>query len=483
MQTKSVLSSLAVAVLGGAVAIAGYTQWENNTQNPSYEQPTQTVVQPTLLRTAAGAPIQSDDFSLAAENAVNSVVHVKTAVEQGYYVSPFRGFSFGNSNMTPRIVEGSGSGVIISENGFIVTNNHVVENAQSVEVTLNDNRQVEARVVGTDPTTDIAVLKVDVEGLHPLPFANSDEIRLGQWVLAVGNPFNLTSTVTAGIVSAKGRSINIIDERSAIESFIQTDAVVNPGNSGGALVNLQGDLVGINTAISTHTGTFEGYSFAVPSNLVQKVVDDIIRYGMVQRAYLGVNIANVTPQMATELDLDRANGVYVSNVVSGSAAEEAGIETGDVITQIDQRPITKTSELLEVVGSKRPGDHVAVTVNRNGSSRTFELTLTNSEGNTELVTAEEARVQVDLGASFKTLSDKEKAQLRLKGGVIVTNPGQGKLAEAGVPAGFIITKINNHDVATQEDIENVIREMNAGDGLLIQGFKPNGRPAYYAFGM
>lgn len=478
MKMKQTLSTLAVAIAGGAAAVIGYTQLVDSPQQVVIQQ-NQT---PSVVRTANGAPIQWDNFSEAAEMAVNSVVHVKTAVEQGYYVSPFRGFGFGQGNMTPRIVEGTGSGVIISENGYIVTNNHVVANAQSVKVMLNDNREYEAEVIGTDPTTDIAVLKIEAENLQPLTIANSDDLRLGQWVLAVGNPFNLNSTVTAGIVSAKGRSINIIDEQSAIESFIQTDAAVNPGNSGGALVNLNGDLVGINTAISTHTGSFEGYSFAVPSNLARKVVDDIIEYGQVQRAYLGVNITNVTPELSEQFDLDLTSGVYIADVVEGSAAEDAGLERGDVITRIDNRAVTRTSELLEVIGSKRPGDAVDLTVDRSGSTRSLNLTLTNSQGNTELVRAE-LQTGNELGGTFRGLTDADKRQLKLRNGVVVTDPGNGELAKAGVPRGFVITKVNNQRVDSEEDILEVVSEIKPGDGLLIQGYHPNGKPDFFAFGM
>lgn len=477
---KKILSSLGIAVSGGAIAMIGYSLW--------VEQPRQVVVEESpaqsfALHTSNNTPLQWDSFSHAAETAVNSVVHVKTAVEQGYYVSPFRGFSFGDRGVVPRIVEGSGSGVIVSEDGYIVTNNHVVANAKNVEITTNDNRRLKAEVVGTDPATDIAVLKVEAEDLTPLPFADSDELRLGQWVLAVGNPFNLNSTVTAGIVSAKGRKINVIDERSAIESFIQTDAAVNPGNSGGALVNISGDLVGINTAISTHTGSFEGYSFAVPGNLVQKVVDDIIRYGVVQRAYLGVNITNVTPQLSQELELDVTNGVYVADVVDGSAASEAGLERGDIITRIDRRNVTQTSELLEVVGSKRPGDQVSLTVKRNGSDRNFDLTLTNSRGNTELIHPDEPSSPIKLGGTFEELSSNDKRALRIRNGVVVADPGEDRLAEAGVPRGFIIVKVNNQRVNTSEDINRIISELQPGDGVLIQGYHPTGKPDYYAFGM
>ncbi len=478
---KQILGTLGLAILGGAAAAYGYSEWIDKPEQVVIQQTTPTS--PTL-RTSDGTPIQWDNFSIAAESSVNSVVHVKTAVEQGYYMSPFRGFGFGRGNMTPRIVEGSGSGVIISADGYIVTNNHVIANTRAVEVLLEDNRQYVAEVVGSDPTTDIAVLKIDADNLTPLPFANSDDLKLGQWVLAVGNPFNLTSTVTAGIVSAKGRSINIIDERSAIESFIQTDAAVNPGNSGGALVNLDGDLVGINTAISTHTGSFEGYSFAVPSNLVQKVVDDIIEYGMVQRAYLGVNITNVTPRLSEELDLNLSNGVYIYDVVEGSAAEDAGLEPGDVITKIDSRSVQRTSELLEIIGSKRPGDRVTLEIERDGDAEMYDLTLTNSQGNTQLIAASEEQITPTyLGGELKALTREQKAQLRLRNGVVVTDQGEGMLAEAGIPRGFIITKVNNKRVDDPDEINSIIQDTHSGDGILIQGYHPNGKPDFFAFEM
>jgi S1-C subfamily serine protease len=279
----------------------------------------------------------STDFSAAAESAVNSVVHVKTSVEQGYYFNPFRDFFFGFGEqapqMTPRIVQGSGSGVILSKEGYIVTNNHVIDKAKEVKVSLNDNREFVAEVVGTDPTTDLAVLKIKADNLQPISFGNSDLLRLGEWVMAVGNPFNLTSTVTAGIISAKGRSINIIDNQSAIEAFIQTDAAVNPGNSGGALINTQGELIGINTAISTRTGSYEGYSFAVPVNIVSKVVDDLTRYGVVQRAYLGVSLSDITSELTKEMSLSVSQGAYITDVVPGGAADKAGLQRGDVVVR------------------------------------------------------------------------------------------------------------------------------------------------------
>lgn len=478
MKMKQILSMLSIAIVGGVAAIAGYSQFAPKPTVVINETPNT----PTVVRTASGAPMQWDNFSQAAESTVNSVVHVKMSIEQGYYMNPFQGFGFGRGNVTPRIVEGTGSGVIISQDGYIVTNNHVVADAKAVKVMLNDNREFEATIVGTDPTTDIAVLKIEAEDLQPVTVADSDELKLGQWVLAVGNPFNLTSTVTAGIVSAKGRNINIIDEASAIESFIQTDAAVNPGNSGGALVNLNGELVGINTAISTHTGSFEGYSFAVPSNLVRKVVDDIIEYGMAQRAFLGVNIANVTPALSDKLELGLTKGVYIGNVVEGSAAEEAGLKKGDIITSIEGIELNQSNQLLEIVGRKRPGDVVDLTVNRDGTIHEYSLTLTNSQGNTELISANTVSTDA-VGGEFRSLEIKEKSMLRLRNGVVVTDPGNGLLAKAGVPRGFIITKVNNQRVDSSEDIHEILEDLQSGDGILIQGYHTNGNPDYFAFGM
>jgi len=416
---------------------------------------------------------------------------VKTSVEQGYSMTPFNPFhdfffGFGerqSPEMTPRIVQGSGSGVIISEDGYIVTNNHVVDKAKEVKVSLNDGREFTAEVIGTDPTTDLAVLKIDAKKLPALPFGNSDDVKLGEWVLAVGNPFNLTSTVTAGIISAKGRSINIIDNQSAIEAFIQTDAAVNPGNSGGALINTSGELIGINTAISTRSGSYEGYSFAVPANIARKVVDDMLRFGVVQRAYLGVSIADVTPELAKEMKLDATQGVYLSEVVDNGAAKKAGMEKGDVIVGAGGKTIKRSSELLEVIGSRRPGDKLDVTVLRDGKSKTFNVTLRNREGNTDVIKKEDLEEMQTLGATFEALSQEDRGRYGLRGGVKITNVGNGKLKEAGVPNGFILIKLNNSPVSSQDDVRKILGQLNPGDGVLLQGYRPDGRPDYFAFGL
>lgn len=450
------------------------------------QEPRQVVIQENaasapVIHTGSKAPLQVEDFSAAAEMSVNSVVHVNVAVERQR--SPWEEFFYGGRSREPNIVEGSGSGVIISEDGYIVTNNHVIDGAKSIKVNLNDNRVFEAELVGTDPASDIALLKVDANDLSPMNFGNSDEVRLGEWVLAVGNPFNLTSTVTAGIISAKGRNINIINDRTAIESFIQTDAAVNPGNSGGALVNTHGELIGINTAISTHTGSFEGYSFAVPSNIVRKVVDDLRTYGTVQRAFLGVNIANVSAELAKEQDLGTTSGVYVVEVPDNGAAAEAGIERGDVIVKIDGEKISKMAELTEQIGRKRPGDKIKVTVYRGKKLKDFNVVLRNRQGTTDLVTKEEMNPQQLLGAQFESLNPDEKREYGLRFGVKVVDPGSGKLAKAGVPKGFIIVKVNNQFVESAADINALVGKLGQGDGVLIQGFHANGRADYFAFGL
>lgn len=432
------------------------------------------------------ALVSSTDFSAAAESAVHAVVHVKTSVEQGYTFNPFQDFFFGFGNtpqMQPRIVQGSGSGVILSADGYIVTNNHVIDKAKEVKVSLNNNKEYVAKVVGVDPTTDLAVLKIEAENLPTLAFANSDDLRLGEWVLAVGNPFNLNSTVTAGIISAKGRSINIIDNQSAIEAFIQTDAVVNPGNSGGALINTRGDLIGINTAISTRTGSYEGYSFAVPANIVRKVVDDLTKYGVVQRAYLGVNIADITPELAKELSIKESQGVYISDVTEGGAAAEAGMKKGDVLVQAGGKAVKKMSELLEVIGSRRPGDKLSVVVLRDGKEKVFNVTLRNRQGNTEVLKKEDVTTLTTLGATFEPLSPNDKARFGLRTGVKIVNPGDGKLAAAGVPAGFILVKLNNKLVSSAEEVAKILGELGPGDGVLIQGYRPNGRAEVFAFAL
>ena len=318
------------------------------------------------------------DFTQAAERSVEAVVHVKTKYyRQQQYVDPFYQFFFGRPQQSQQpSAMASGSGVILSNDGYIVTNNHVIEDANEIEVVLNDKRTFAAQLIGTDPNTDLALLKIEATNLPTIEIGNSDDLRVGEWVLAVGNPFNLTSTVTAGIVSAKARSINILNSDMKIESFIQTDAAVNPGNSGGALVNTRGQLVGINTAIASQTGSYAGYAFAIPTAIMQKVVADLRQYGTVQRALLGIRMLDITQQVKDQLSLESMEGVYVGEVISGSAADKAGMKAGDVIVQVDGRPINASSQLQEQIGRKNPGDQITILVRRGHRSVSLQVTLT-----------------------------------------------------------------------------------------------------------
>ena len=346
---------------------------------------------------------------------------------------------------------------------------------------LNDKREFDATLVGTDPNTDIALLKIDATELPVILMGNSDDLRVGEWVLAVGNPFNLTSTVTAGIVSAKARNINILNTDMKIESFIQTDAAVNPGNSGGALVNTRGELVGINTAIASQTGSYSGYSFAVPTSIVQKVVSDIKQYGIVQRAILGVQMQEITPELKKEKNLTTLQGAYVARVVEDGAAYKAGVKEGDVITQIDATPIKTGTDLQEQIGRHRPGDSVTLTILRKGSLMTFTAELTNRQGGTSLLEKTDNAV---LGAQFEELSDKLKEKLGIDYGIQVKNLKSGKLKSAGIPQDFIILKANNRVIRSEEDLNEVVdNAMSASERdkvLFLTGCTPQGRVQYYA---
>jgi Do/DeqQ family serine protease len=408
-------------------------------------------------------PGNPGDFTYAAEKTTPAVVHIKTKVAQksmGRQSSPFDDFfgfgdpfGGGGRRQQPQVQEASGSGVIISADGYIVTNNHVVAEAEEVSVMLNDKREFKAKVISTDPSSDLAVIQIKASNLPFLNFGDSDALRVGEWVLAVGNPFNLESTVTAGIVSAKGRQ-NIIDrdsEASAnpLESFIQTDAAVNPGNSGGALVNLKGELIGINTAIYSRTGQFAGYSFAVPVSIVKKVSGDLIKYGNVQRGFLGVSISDVNAKLADEKDLKTTTGVYVNGFAENSAAKDAGIKINDVIVKIDGNEIKTLSKLMELVGSKRPGEKVSVTVNRDGQNKEFSVILKNKDGNTSILKgdASESFKSEFLGAKFGNLSSSDKEKFKITSGVkVVEVLADGRLEMYGLNKGSIITKINDKAV-------------------------------------
>jgi len=442
---------------------------------------------------AAGEVSALPAFTETAERVVGAVVHIRsTQAAMARQERPeaqlpdfFRDF-FGERmprQGTPQPRVGSGSGVLIKSDGYIVTNNHVIADADDIEVTLHDNRTYKATVVGTDPSTDLALIRIVEKDLPFLPFVDSDGVRVGEWVLAVGNPFSLNSTVTAGIVSAKGRNINILREQFAVESFIQTDAAINPGNSGGALVNLEGGLIGINTAIASPTGAYSGYGFAVPANIVRKVVADLIEYGAVQRGVLGVMIRSVDGNLAKTEALKVTAGAYVDSLLSNSAAAAAGIEAGDVIIAVDGRPVSGSPELQEQIARHRPGDQVAVTVNRAGKERTFNVTLNNREGGTELVAEANYEVLRRLSAEFETLDREQARALGLDGGVVVKRLYPGILrASTQMREGFIIRKVNGTAVRSLDELAEVLEDQRGG--VMLEGVYPDvPGTQYYAFGM
>ncbi len=420
------------------------------------------------------------DFTIAAAKALPTVVHVKTKSEvQAYAPNPLYEFFYGRPMMKPEPVVGIGSGVIISSNGYIVTNNHVIANSQEIEVTLDDKRTFTAKLIGHDPSTDIAVIKIEGEDFPFLPYGNSDDLKVGEWVLAIGNPFDLTNTVTAGIVSAKGRNLGILGDKFKIESFIQTDAALNQGNSGGALVNLQGFLVGINTAIISPSGAYSGNSFAVPVSIVKKVVADIIEFGEVQRAILGVTIQTIDAELAKKLGLAEIKGVYIDGVKDGGSAKDAGIKEGDVIIAIEGMAVNSPAMIQEEVNRFRPKDKISVTILRDGKSKEFSVVLKNMFGSLDMVKSNES-INI-LGADFKNIPDDIKQKLGISGGVQILTLGSGKFKDAGIKQGFIIVSINNARVNNVAELNEVMNKLKGG--IYIEGLYTNGVIAYYAFGM
>lgn len=451
-----------------------------------------------------GRIINQDDFTAAAEATVNGVVSVKSYATPSqrysrnggyddFFNDPFFEFFFGQPRRQQQQEQpkseqrqiGLGSGVIISADGYIVTNNHVIADAERLEVTLNDNRNFDATVIGADPTTDLALIKIDADDLHVIPMGDSEKLKLGEWVLAVGNPFGFTSSVTSGIVSAKARNISSTTQTPSsggIEAYIQTDAAVNRGNSGGALVNLRGELVGINTAIYSQTGTYAGCSFAIPTTIVKKVVDDLKKFGTVQRAYLGIRFMELSPELVKEKSIKGVNaGIYVATVEDRSAALEAGLKPGDVIVSLAGHPTLSTAQLQEAVTRCSPGDRVEVVYWRDGEKKTAQVTLRNSQGNTAVTRADNVS---SLGASLEALSDEMKKELGVSAGVQVTELTDGRFRDAGIRKGFIILSVNYNRVSSPDDIEkiyNSIRKSSDSDKVMfIKGIYPSGKSAYYA---
>ena len=479
---RKVSMMLMLAGLLMATSCGNQTQKSNDelTQNEQQELVSQVEeVQQAQVQRAAFLPAQNTpDFVDAAERSVDAVVHIMTkVVRQSTTYNDFFGALLGQLYGYPGQTRNNtmvayGSGVVLTPDGYIVTNNHVVEGADEVEVTFNNKVKKTATIIGTDPTTDLALIKVDASDLEYLTFGDSDNVRIGEWVLAVGNPFNLTSTVTAGIVSAKARNLSILGEGTSVESFIQTDAAVNPGNSGGALVNTKGELVGINAAIASHTGSYEGYSFAIPSNIVRKVVDDLLLYGETQRGYLGIYPAELTQELAQKEGLENIEGVYVAEITEGGAAKLAGVQKGDVVTSINGKKVNTVTQLMETVRQYRPGDKLDLEVNRNGRHQHYELTLLNEAGNVDVVKKGDSFYNSEFGLMLQPVNQNDMSRLNIKSGLKIVEIRQGRFMNSGVPVDFVITKVNGYVVNSKTDLENALSVRSRR--TTIEGIYPNG---------
>ncbi len=485
---KKVATMIGAGLLGGLITVGLLSLFQPE-EKRSNEPVRRNQFPSRHVNMAADNVVQNTNFTQAAEKTIHAVVHVKTSVkvqQQQYSYDPFRHFFNEIEPKQKEIQRGSGSGVIVSKDGYIVTNNHVIDQASKIEVTLDDKRTYTAKLIGADPSTDLALLKIEENDLDFVTYGNSDSVKIGQWVLAVGNPFNLTSTVTAGIVSAKARNINIMRSNPSkgvnpIESFIQTDAAVNPGNSGGALVNQHGQLIGINTAIASNTGSYTGYSFAIPVNIAGKVVADLLEFGEVQRAFIGVSIRDITAELAKEKDLEALKGVYVSDLMQGGSASDAGIKPGDVITAVEDVDVNTVAALQEIISTYRPGEKVKVDVVRDGVKKTFDVELRNKNGNVALVKKEVSSTIAALGVELKPITEADKKKLRIENGLKVTKLSAGKLLSVGVKPGFIITHLDKEEVLTIEDVQNALS--NVKGGVLLEGIYPDGSRAYYGFGL
>ena len=474
MSRKNIGLVFIASIIGGFIAING-DKLLNGAEVGAYEsiQQRQKDLGVKAVNTVVGAGVPLDlDFTEIAAMATSSVVHIRSTYDSQIKSNGYYRYRQGPS-------QSSGSGVIVSDDGYIVTNNHVIENASTVQVVLNDNRSYDAKVIGTDPTTDLALIKVKAQKLPFMAYGNSDKVKVGQWVLAVGNPFNLTSTVTAGIISAKARNIGILrDENNLqIESFLQTDAVVNPGNSGGALLDVNGRLIGINSAIASPTGSYAGYAFAIPVNLVKKVADDLLEFGIVQRALLGIQINDVSAELAEQQDLSVVQGVYVIRVNAESGAEEAGIKENDVIIGIDGMEVTNTSKLQELVARHRPGDQVKVLLIRGGEELEMEATLKNS-GGTVSVVSRVLETEFE-GSVFEDVSADVATELGISGGVKLKELNEGKWASEGVEEGFIITEVDKIKIESVEQLKRVMAQVE-GERVLLLGVMGNGDKTYYS---
>lgn len=486
---KKIAGAFIIACIGGISALSlNYliqSPAEDNNSQINYQAPVKYINMPgkTLENTI--------DFTHAAEMSIHSVVNVKTTYlpqnnQNQYMYDPFHGFFGQRAPQHRETPTGSGSGVIISQDGYIVTNYHVIADAAKIEITLNDKRNYTAEVIGKDPTTDLALLKIKETDLAFMAYGNSDNVKIGEWVLAVGNPFNLTSTVTAGIISAKARNINIIENDPSkgihpIESYLQTDAAVNPGNSGGALVNGKGELIGINSAIASNTGSYTGYSFAIPVNMARKVVADLLEFGEVQRAFIGISIRDLDARLAKEKNISEIKGIYVNGLTTGGSGEEGGIKEGDVITKIADITVNNVPELQEQINRYRPGDKINITLKRNNQVKIMELILKNKNGTIDVVERPKIEVVSALGATFEPVNSSDIEKLNIENGLQISKLNAGKLMNAGIKEGFIITSVDKKKITSVDDIKTALE--NKKGGVLIEGIYPNGMRAYYGFGM
>lgn len=490
--------SAVVAVVASVCTFYGLSYWTGEDASPKVkiQQVDQVPTQQALYQVNPEGDLVPVDFEKTARQVMPATVYIQSKIRQErpqmQEMDPFRRFferdlspffeRRGQQPREPQYGVGSGSGVIINEQGYIVTNHHVIDKAEEIEVTLSDNRKYKARLIGSDETTDLALLEIEADDLTALPLVNSDQVNVGQWVMAVGNPFNLTATVTAGIVSATARNLNINGNKFAIESFIQTDAAINRGNSGGALVNLQGGLVGINTALMSPTGTYSGYGFAIPSNIVSKVVEDLLEYGSVQRGYLGVQIRNVDGALARELNLDQSDGVYIDSVMAGSAAEEAGILSRDVVTAVNGNEIRSTPELQERVARYRPGDELTLQVIRDGRSLELPVVLKGAYDDESLAEISSPELS-KLGVTIRDLTEEERERTGIEAGAVIEEIQSGIISNnTQMGEGFVVMSMNQVEVKSAEDLQEKLASVRGG--ILVEG-RYLDRPGlyYYGFGL
>lgn len=509
MKKNLIFSGLIALVISlSTVSIFSYLNANHSNKTVKIEHINHTASKNAVYSMDDAGNVIPLDFNATAEKVLDAVVHIKSTQIYPSRNSSFQEIPaplqdlFGNnlehffgpnprfrnppthprSNQAPTRV-GTGSGVIINQEGYIVTNNHVIANADDVEVTLHDNRTYKATIIGTDPSTDLALLQIKEKDLPSVPFVNSDQVKTGQWVLAVGNPMGLNSTVTAGIVSAKGRSINILKDKYAVENFIQTDAAINPGNSGGALVNLEGGLVGINTAIASPTGSFAGYGFAIPANIVSKVVQDLIEYGVVQRGVLGIMIRTIDGNFAKEKELNLTQGVYVDSLLKNSAAAKANVQIGDVITAVNGIQVKTSSDLQEIVARHRPGESIQLSIDRNGNTQTIDVILNNRDGNTKLLDKSSRTTIKTLGAEVENISADLAEKLGIDGGVKIRKIHAGTLSkQTQMRDGFIVTHIDGKTIHSVEEFTKILAQKSGG--VMLEGVYEEVPGAYYyAFGI